>query len=59
MIQCVTKYEDYNYTEPTYAYETYAHRGDKLFKSEKDLRKEIATDFYEKERPDACKCNDP
>lgn len=57
MVRSITKYEDYSYNEPIFAYETYANRGDKLYKSEKDLTKEIATDFYGKDRPDACKCN--
>lgn len=56
MTRSVTKYEDYEYAEPIYAYESYEHRADGLFRSEKDLVKEIATDFYHKERPDGCKC---
>ncbi|XP_032455777.1 dynein regulatory complex subunit 7 [Nasonia vitripennis] len=55
LIESVTKYEDYEYKMPIYVYEKFQNRCDNLERAEKDLKKESATDYYGKGRPDACK----
>ena len=55
LVEAVTKFEDYEYKTASYVYEKYANRADGLERTEKNLHKRLATDYYAKGRPDALK----
>ncbi|KAK2581699.1 hypothetical protein KPH14_002186 [Odynerus spinipes] len=55
LIQKVTTYDDYEYTEPIEVFDEYAHRSDNLIRSHQILNTGYVIDYYKRGRSDACK----
>lgn len=57
LIQRVTVYDDYNYTNAIEIYENYANRSDCLVESRKNMNNDTTVDYYARGRADQCKGN--
>lgn len=56
LIEKITIYDDYECESPLKVFEKYANRGDRLYKSTKDLKNNgSVVDEYKRGRIDACK----
>lgn len=57
IIEKLTIYDDYEYTNPIEIYEKYANRSDNLVRSRRNLNNNYVIDYYKRGRSDACKGN--
>ncbi|XP_058807952.1 dynein regulatory complex subunit 7 [Phymastichus coffea] len=57
LVRSVVAYDDYDYKTPLRVYEKFENRCDCLERSEKDLSRETATEYFAAGRPDACQAH--
>lgn len=55
LVQRITTYDDYDYTNPIEVCENYANRSDNLVESRKNVKNDAVVDYYARGRADQCK----